>query len=135
MSSEYKGRHFRLSSQPLDQSIYSEEFQFTLERPQGNPKEKPYFIYSGVHAAPSIISSVLNVSNYLNFPLGVVFLNRTGNSSRRINVVDRRPYSQFFMITFGDHSNDDCCARKIVFSFYAVNVTQPGKTIGKIKVC
>ena len=129
MSSEYKGRHFRLSSQPLDQSIYSEEFQFTLERPQGNPKEKPYFIYSGVYAAPSIISSVFNVSNYLNFPLDVVVLNRTGKSSRRINVVDRRPYSH--MITFGDDSNDDCCARKIVLSFYAVNVTQPGKTIRK----
>ena len=134
VSSYNKGRHFRLSSKPLDQSIYSKEFQFSLEHPQGNPKEKPYFIYTGVYDTPSILSSVLDVSNHFNFPLDVVVLSRTGNSSRRINLVDRSPYSHMF--TVGDHSNDDyCCARKIVFSFYAVNVTQPGKKITTIKVC
>ena len=70
---------------------------------------------------------MLDVSNYLNFPLGVVVLSRTGNSSRRINLVDRRPYSH--MITVGDHGNNDCCARRILFSFYAVNVAKPGKRI------
>lgn len=130
--SSYKGRYFRLSSRPYDHSLYSEEFRFTVEHPQGNPKETPYFIYSGVYSRPSVITSVLDLSYSRNFPLDVVVLSSAGSNSKRINLVDRGQYSQ--MISLGDHRDDNCCARKIVFSFFAVNVTKPGKGTRTIKV-
>ena len=123
--SSYKGRHFRLSSQPFDHSLYSEEFRFTLEHPRGNPKETLYFIYSGVYSRPSLITSVLYLSNYRNFPLDVVVLSSARSNSRRISLVNRSPYGH--MISLQDHSKDNCCARKILLSFYAFNVTEPGK--------
>lgn len=124
------GRGFRLSSLPFDHSRYSEEFRFTLEHPSGNPKERPYFIYSGLYSRPSLVTSYLDLSNTGNFPLDVVVLRGAGNNSRKINLINRSPYRQ--MISVGDYTNDNCCARKIVFSFYALDVTKPGrKTIAK----
>ncbi|KAL9987564.1 hypothetical protein ACROYT_G001896 [Oculina patagonica] len=122
--SSYKGRHFRLSSQPFDHSFYFEEFRFTVEHPQGNPNETPYFIYSGVYRSPSVITSVMDLSYSRNFPLDVVVLSSASSNSRRINLVDRSPNGH--MISLGDHRDDKCCASKIVFSFYAVNATKPG---------
>ena len=120
------GRDFRLSSLPFDHSGYSEEFRFTLEHPSGNPKERPYFIYSGLYRS-SFVTSYLNLSN---FPLGVIVLSGAGSNSTKINMINRSPYGQ--MISVGDHTNNNCCARKIVFTFYALDVTKPGrKTMSK----
>ena len=127
------GRRFRLSSLPFDHSRYSEEFRFTLEHPSGNPKKRPYFIYSGLYSRSSFVTSYLYPSNTGNFPLDVVVLGRAGSSSRKINLINRSPYGQ--MISVGDYTNDNCCARKIVFSFYALDVTKPGKkTIAKTSI-
>ncbi len=130
--SSYKGRHFRLSTQLFDHSLYSEEFQFTLERPQGNSKETPYFIYSGVYTKPNVIAPAMDLSYSRNFPLDVVVVSSAGSNSRRINLVDRSPNGH--MISLGDHRDDECCSRKIVFSFYAVNITKPGNRTTTIKV-
>lgn len=123
--SSYMGRYFRLSSQPSEHSRYSEEFRFTLEHPSGNRKERPYFIYSGLYIRPSFVTSSFDLSNTRNFPLDVVILGRAGSNSRKINLINRSPYGQ--MISLGDYTNDNCCARKIVFSFYALDVTKPGR--------
>lgn len=128
--SSYLGRDFRLSSLPFDHSRYSEEFRFTLEHPSGNPKERPYFIYSGLYSRPSLVTSYLDLSNTGNFPLDVVVLRGAGSNSRKINLINRSPYGQ--MISVGDYTNDNYCARKIVFSFFALDVIKPGrKTIAK----
>ncbi len=67
----------------------------------------------------------MDLSNSRNFPLDVVVGSTAGSNSKRINLVDRSP--NVHMISLGDHRDDKCCASKIVFSFYAVNVTQPGE--------
>ena len=123
--SSYMGRGFRLSSLPFDHSGYSEEFRFTLEHPSGNPKERPYFIYSGLYSRSSFVASYLDLSNTGNFPLGVFVLSGAGSNSTKINLINRSPYGQ--MISVGDYTNNNCCARKIVFSFYALDVIKPGK--------
>ena len=128
--SSYKGRYFRLSSQPFDHSLYSEEFRFTLEHPQGNPKEIPYFIYSGLYRRPSLVASVLDVSNSRNFPLDVVVQSSAGNNSRTISLVDMNAYGH--MISLEDYENNNCCTGKIVFSFYALNITEPGKRLATV---
>lgn len=119
------GRGFRLSSQPFDHSRYSEEFQFTLEHPSGNPRESLYFIYSGLYSKSSFVTSFLDLSNTANFPLDVVVLGRARSNSTKINFISRSPYGP--MISVGDYTSDYCCAGKIVFSFYALNVTKPGR--------
>lgn len=123
--SSFMGRGFRLSSQPLDHSRYSEEFQFILEHPSANPRESPYFIYSGLYSKSSFVTSFLDLSNTANFPLDVVVLGRAGSNSTKINFISRSPYRP--MISVGDYTNDYCCAEKILFSFYALNVTKPGR--------
>ena len=127
------GRGFRLSSLPFDHSGYSEEFRFTLAQPSGNSKERPYFIYSGLYSRSSFVASSLDLSNTGNFPLGVFVLSGAGSNSTKINLINRSPYGQ--MISVGDRTNNTCCARKIVFSFYALDVTKPGrKTMSKTAV-
>ena len=124
------GRGFRLSSLPFDHSGFSEEFRFTLAQPSGNSKERPYFIYSGLYSRSSFVASSLDLSNTGNFPLGVFVLSGAGSNSTKINLINRNPYGQ--MISVGDRTNNTCCARKIVFSFYALDVTKPGrKTMSK----
>lgn len=123
--SSYMGRVFRLSSLPFDHSEYSEEFRFTLEHPSGNPKERLFFIYSGLYSRTSFVTSDLDLSNTANFPLGVIVLSGSGSNSTKINLISRSPYGQ--MISVGDYTNNNCCARKIVFSFYALDVTKPGR--------
>ena len=124
--SSYKGRTFQVRSQPSDHSLYSEEFQFALEHPRGNPKETPYFIYSVASSGQSVITSKLDLANYRSFPLDVVVLSSAaGNNSRKINLIDRSPYGQ--MLSLDDYRNEDCCTSKTVFSFYAFNVTEPGE--------
>ena len=127
------GRGFRLSSLPFDHSQYSEEFRFTLEHPSGNPKERPYFIYSGLYSRSSFVTPYLYLSNTGNFPLDVVVLGEAESNSRKINLINRSAYGQ--MITVGEYTNDICCARKIVFSFYALDVIKPGRrTIAKTEI-
>ena len=127
------GRGFRLSSLRFDHSGYSEEFRFTLEHPSGNPKERPHIIYSGLESRSSFVASNLVLSNTGNFPLGVFVLSGAGSTSTKINLIDRGPYGQ--MIFVGDQTNNNCCARKIMFSFYALDVTKPGrKTMSKTAV-
>ena len=123
--SSFMGRNFRLSSQPFEHSRYSDEFRFTLEHPSGNPRYRPYFIYSGLYSRSSFVTSSLDLSNTGNFPLDVVVLGRAGDNSKKINLINRSSYGQ--MISVGVYTNDNCCARKIVFSFYALDVTKPGK--------
>ena len=125
--SSYKGKDFQISTQPSEHSGFSEEFRFTLEHPRGNPRETPYFLYSGASSGQSFVTSTLGRSN---FPLDVVVLNSEalGRNSRKIYLIDRSNYSP--MISLYDHGNVTCC--KLNFSFYAFNVTETGKRTAKI---
>ena len=130
--SSYKGKDFRISSQPSEHSLYSEEFRFALEHPRGNPKETPYFIYSEASSGQSFVSSKLDPSNYENFPLDVVVLNNgsVGRDSREIYLIDRSINGP--MISLDGHKNMNCCKGKVNFSFYAYNVTESGKKAAQI---
>lgn len=89
-------------------------------------KEKPYFIYPAVLKEKSFITPKLDVVNYTSFPLDVVVLSSgTEINARKIYLIDRSPYSQ--MISLDNHRNDSCCGRNTVFSFYALNVSEPGE--------
>lgn len=89
-------------------------------------KEKPYFIYPAVLKEKSFITPKLDVVNYTSFPLDVVVLSSgTEINARKIYLIERSPYSQ--MISLDNHRNDSCCGRKTVFSFYALNVSEPGE--------
>lgn len=124
--SSYKGKDFRISTQPSKQSLYSEEFRFTLEHPRGNPKETTYFIYSEASSDHSFFSSKLDHSNYKKYPLDVVVLNKetAGHNARRVYLIERSSYGP--MISLDDHRNVSCCKGKQNFSFYAHNVTALG---------
>ena len=124
--SSNKGKDFQISTQPSKQSLYSEEFQFTLEHPRGNPKETTYFIYSEASNHHSFVSSKLDPSNYKKYPLDVVVLNNktAGRNSRRVYLIDRSNYGP--MISLDDHGNVSCCRGKQNFYFYAHNVTALG---------
>lgn len=129
--SSYKGEDFRISSQPSEHSLYSEEFRFTLEHPRGNPKETPYFIYSKASSGKSFVTSKLDPSNYENFPLDVVVLSNetVGHNSRKIYLIERSNNGP--MISLDDHGNVSCCKGKQSFSFFAYNVTESGKRMAK----
>ena len=122
----YKGKEFRIFTQPSENSLYFEEFRFTLEHPRGNPKETAYFIYSEASSGHSFVTSKLDPSNYNKFPLDVVVLNneRVGRNSRRVYLIDRSNYGP--MISLHDHGNVDCCQGKQTFSFNAHNATALG---------
>jgi len=124
--SSYKGKDFRISTQPSKQSLSSEEFRFTLEHPRGNPKETTFFIYSEASSDHSFVSSKLDPSNYNKYPLDVVVLNNETASrySRRVYLIDRSNYGP--MISLDDHGNVSCCKGKQNFYFYAHNVTALG---------
>ena len=125
--SSYKGKDFRISTQPFDHSLYSEEFRFTLEHPRGYPKEKPFFVYPGAFSRQTFVSSKLDLSNYTNFPIDVVVLSNREppHNSRKIYVIDRSTYGP--MISLDDHKTVNCCKGKLNFSFYAHNITESGK--------
>lgn len=126
--SSYKGRTFRIGLQPSDHSLYSEEFRFTLEKPRGNLEETPYFIYPAVLKEKSFVTPELDVVNYTSFPLDVVVLSSDAEkNARKIYLIDRGRYGQ--MISLHSHRNDSCCGRKTVFSFDALNVSEPGESI------
>ncbi|XP_022807962.1 uncharacterized protein LOC111344964 [Stylophora pistillata] len=126
--SSYKGRTFRIGLQPSDHSLYSEEFRFTLEKPRGNLEEKPYFIYPAVLKEKSFVTPELDVVNYTSFPLDVVVLSSDAEkNARKIYLIDRGRYGQ--MISLHSHRNDSCCGRKTVFSFDALNVSEPGDNL------
>ena len=121
-------KDFRISSRPSEHKLgYSEEFRFTLEHPRGNPTEVLYFLYPGAASRQSFVTSKLDLSDYKNFPLGVVVLNNDGErrNSRKVYLINRRNYSP--MISLDDHRNMNCCKGNVKFSFYAFNVTEPGK--------
>ena len=124
--SSNKGKDFRISIQPSKETLYSEEFRFTLEHPRGNPKEKAYFIYPEASRDHSFVSSKLHPSNYEKYPLDVVVLNNktAGRNSRRVYLIDRSDYGP--MISLDDHGNVSCCGGKENFYFYAHNVTALG---------
>ena len=124
--SSYRGKDFRISTQSSKESLYSEEFRFTLEHPRGNPKETTYFIYSEASSDHSFVSSKLDPSNFKKYPLDVVVLkNETaGRNSRRVYLIDRSNYGP--MISLDDHGNVPCCKGKQNFYFYAHNVTALG---------
>lgn len=128
--SSYKGKDFRISTQPAEHSLYSEEFKFTLGHPQGNPNETPYFIYSQASDEQSFIQPKMDVLvDYIRFPLGVVVLdlNNQGlrRNSRRIHLIERSQNG--LMISLDEHEIANCCKDKINFSFYGYNVTELGK--------
>ena len=124
--SSYKGKDFRISTQSSKESLYSEEFRFTLGHPRGNWKETTYFIYSEASSDHSFVSSKLDPSNYKKYPLDVVVLNNetAGRNSRRVYLIDRSNYGP--MISPDDHGNVSCCKGKQNFYFYAHNVTALG---------
>ena len=124
--SSNKGKDFRISIQPSKETLYSEEFRFTLEHPRGNPKEETYFIYPEASSDHSFVSSKLDPSNYKKYPLDVVVLNNktAGRNSRRVYLIDRSDYGP--MISLDDHGNVSCCRGKQSFYFYAYIVTALG---------
>ena len=130
--SSYKGKDFRISTQPSEHSLYSEEFRFTLEHPRGNPKEIPYFIYSEGSSGQSFVTPKLVLFDHTNFPLDVVVLNNdsAGLNSRRIYLIDRSSYGP--MITLDGHENLTCCKAIRSLSFYAYHVTESGKGPKKV---
>ncbi|XP_022810271.1 uncharacterized protein LOC111347272, partial [Stylophora pistillata] len=74
------------------------------------------------------ITPKLDVVNYTSFPLDVVVLSSDAEkNARKIYLIDRGPHGQ--MMSLNNHRNDSCCGRKIVFSFYALNVSEPGGNI------
>ncbi|KAJ7380782.1 hypothetical protein OS493_007162 [Desmophyllum pertusum] len=119
--SSYKGKDFRVSTQPFERRRYSEEFRFTLEHSRGNPRETPYFLYAEASSRQSFVTSRLD---HFTFPLDVVVLNNEAlrRNSRKIYLIDRRNYSP--MISLYEHRNVTCC--KLNFSFYAFDVTETG---------
>lgn len=124
--SSYKGKDFRISTEPAEHSLYSEEFRFTLEHPQGIPKETPYFIYSQASDEQSFIQPKMDaLADYIRFPLGVVVLNNQGRNSRRIHLIERSQYG--LMISLDEHEIANCCKGKLNFSFYGYNVTKSGE--------
>lgn len=125
--SSYKGKDFRISSQPPEHSLYSEQFQFTLEHQRRDPKEIPYFIYSKGSSEHNFVTSALDLSDNNNFPLDVVALNneRVGRNSRKIYLMDSTYDGP--MISLDGHGNVSCCREKVKLSFYAYNVTESGK--------
>lgn len=126
--SSFKGKDFRISTEPSEHSLYSEEFRFTLEHPRGNPNETPYFIYSKASDGESFIQPKLDVmADYTNFPLDVVVLNNEGlrQNSRRVHMIERSQYGP--MISLDEHEIANCCKAKLNSSFYAYNVTESGK--------
>ena len=130
--SSYKGKDFRISTRPSEHSLYSKEFRFTLEHPRGNPTETSYFIYSVASRGRSFVMSKVDGSNYNNYPLDVVVLNneQLSQNGRKIYLINRDNLGP--MISLEDHSNVDCCTRKVNFSFYAFNVTESGKKTTRI---
>ncbi len=121
-----KGKDFRISTQPAEHSLYSEEFRFTLEHPQGNQKEAPYFVYPQASSRQTFVSSKLDLSIYTNFPLDVVLLSneRPPRNSRRIYLIDSE-YGP--LISLDDYEIVHFCEEKLNFSFYAHDVTVSGK--------
>lgn len=130
--SSNKGKDFRLSTQPAEHSLYSEEFRFTLEHPRGNQKEAPYFVYPGASSRQTFVTSKLDLSIYTNFPLDVVVLSTEGTprNFRKIYLIDRSDYGP--MISLDDYDIVNCCEGKLNFSFYAHNVTESGKISRKV---
>jgi len=104
--------------------MFFEEFRFTLEHPRGNPNETTYFIYSEASSGQSFVTSKLDPSSYVRFPLDVVVLNNetVGSNSRRVYVIERSNHGP--IISLYDHGNVICCKAKQAFSFYAHNVTE-----------
>ena len=124
--SSNKGKDFRISIQPSKETLYSEEFRFTLEHPRGHQNETTYFIYSEASSGQSFVTSKLDPSSYKKFPLDVAVLNdkRVGSNSRRVYLIDRSNYGP--MISLRDHGNVICCKGRQT-SFYAHNVTEGKK--------
>ena len=130
--SSFKGKDFRISTQPSEHSLYAEEFRFTLEHPRGNPKEKPYYIYSAGSSGQSFVTRKLVLFDHTNFPLDIVVLNNVsvGLNSRRIYLIDRSNYGP--MITLDGHGNVTCCKAIRSLSFYAYHVIESGKKPKKV---
>lgn len=128
--STYKGQFFKLSSQPSEHSLWTEEFRFTLEHPRGNANEVPHFIYSRESGRRSFVTSTLDLSVYRNFPIDIVVPSRAQDlqrETRKIYLIGRHSYGAMFSLN--DLINLNCCRRNTIFSFYAFNVTEPGKKI------
>jgi len=125
--SSYKGKVYRISSQPYGHSLYSEEFRFTLKHPLGNPNEVAHVIYSRESRGHSFIESNLDLSNQGNFPIDVVTL-RDGHDERhktKVYSIKRHRYGT--MLSLDDHKNVDCCSKDVIFAFSAYNVSRTGK--------
>ena len=125
--SSLKGNDFRISTRPSEDYLYSDEFRFTIAHPQGNPTEKPYFIYPKALKGNSFVNTKLDISNYNNYPLDVAVLSHKELSQNcsKIFFISRDRVGP--MITLEDHSFMDCCKSKTGFSFYACNVSKSGK--------
>lgn len=124
--SSLKGNDFRISTRPSEDYLYSDEFRFTIAHPQGNPTEKPYFIYPKALKGNSFVNTKLDISNYNNYPLDVAALSHKELSQNcsKIFFISRDRVGP--MITLEDHSFMDCCKSKTGFSFYACNVSKSG---------
>ena len=130
--SSLKGNDFRISTRLSEDYLYSDEFRFTIAHPQGNPTEKPYFIYPKALKGNSFVNTKLDISNYNNYPLDVAVLSHKELSQNcsKIFFISRDRVGP--MITLEDHSFMDCCKSKTGFSFYACNISESGKDAKKL---